>query len=108
MKKNIYWSVCIQNTVAMICWTTLAVIFDKWWIALFGVLFLSSIKTKDGTRIICDKCGKRGPVGDDVNKAREAAEKEGWLSYRVKVDEGEYKHVDYCPKCQRFANPFKF
>lgn len=35
---------CIKNSIAMICFTVLAIIFDHWWVALFGALFLSDYK----------------------------------------------------------------
>ena len=38
------WSIAIKNAIAIICWTFLAVHFGKWWIALFGVLFLTSVE----------------------------------------------------------------
>lgn len=35
---------CVKNAVAIICWTFLACHFGKWWIALFGALFLTSVE----------------------------------------------------------------
>lgn len=40
------WSIALKNAVAIICWTFLACHFDKWWIALFGALFLTSVERK--------------------------------------------------------------
>ena len=48
MAKHIYWAWALKNSVAIACWTILAIYFNKWWIALFAVLFLSSISTKNG------------------------------------------------------------
>lgn len=39
-------SVIISNTIRIIAFIVLAIIFDKWWIALFSALFLNSIKQK--------------------------------------------------------------
>lgn len=36
--KRIWLAWAIKNSVCMICWTALAIIFGKWWIALFAVL----------------------------------------------------------------------
>lgn len=36
--------VCIENAVSVVCFTVLAVIFDHWWIVLFSVFFMSSVK----------------------------------------------------------------
>lgn len=36
----------IKNIVAIICFTILAVVFNKWWIVLFSGLFLNSVEHK--------------------------------------------------------------
>lgn len=43
---NAYTAWAIKNSVAIICWTALAIVFNKWWIALFVVLCLSDLKAK--------------------------------------------------------------
>ena len=48
MNKHIYWAWALKNSVTIACWTILAIYFNKWWIALFAALFLSSISTKNG------------------------------------------------------------
>lgn len=45
MNKSIMLAWAIKNSICMICWTYLAIVFDKWWIALFAVLFMSSLTT---------------------------------------------------------------
>lgn len=45
MNKSIMLVWAIKNSICMICWTYLAIVFDKWWIALFAVLFMSSLTT---------------------------------------------------------------
>ena len=45
--NNLLWSVALKNSIAIICWTLLAVHFDKWWIALFGALFLTSASWRE-------------------------------------------------------------
>ena len=42
--EKILWSVAMKNSIAIICWTFLAWHFGKWWIALFGALFLSGFE----------------------------------------------------------------
>lgn len=38
----------IKNSISLICFTILAIIFKKWWIIFFALLFLSSIgKSED-------------------------------------------------------------
>jgi hypothetical protein len=37
----------IRNSISLICWTFLAIVFKIWWIALFSILFLVSIKGDD-------------------------------------------------------------
>lgn len=46
MDKHIIWSIVIKNCVALICWTALAIIFAKWWIALFAIIFFCSFDSK--------------------------------------------------------------
>lgn len=46
MNTSVYWAWAIKNSICVICWTVLAVVFNTWWIALFGALFLSDLKTK--------------------------------------------------------------
>lgn len=38
------FSVCFENALIMFCWTALAIHFEKWWIALFAILFFSEFK----------------------------------------------------------------
>ena len=45
--KHIWWAWAVKNSVCMICWTVLAIAFDRWWIALVGVLTLSSLTKKE-------------------------------------------------------------
>ena len=95
MDKHACWTWAIKNSIAIICWTALAIVFDKWWIALFGILFLSDIKTKDKHYRICDNCGKHSKYADDYNKAIDKAREDGW----VRVKDGD-KFYDYCPDCK--------
>lgn len=38
----------IENSISLICFTILAIIFNKWWIIFFALLFLSNIgKSED-------------------------------------------------------------
>lgn len=38
--------VAIKNIVTLICFTILAVVFNKWWIVLLSILFLSNVEWK--------------------------------------------------------------
>ena len=44
MDKDILWAWVIKNSVALLAWVALAVVFNKWWIALFSILFMSGYK----------------------------------------------------------------
>lgn len=47
MKNNNFWLLlinAIDNLGIMAAWTILAIFFNKWWIALFAILCLASIK----------------------------------------------------------------
>lgn len=94
MTKSTVWAWAIKNSICIICWTYLAIAFDKWWIALFCLLFMSSLKTQGQHYYrICDKCGKHSEYADSYNKALEKAKKSGWIHY---VDGNK----DYCPDCK--------
>ena len=93
--KDVLWTCAIQNSICVICWTILAVIFNKWWIALFGILFWSSIRTKEIKRFyrICDHCGKHSEYADSEDAALAKAKAAGWIHY-------EDGNKDYCPNCK--------
>ena len=46
--KSLWILITIRNCVTLICFTTLAVVFRHWWIALFSILFYGTVgKSKD-------------------------------------------------------------
>lgn len=92
MSKSNLWAWAIKNSICIICWTVLAIVFNKWWIALFGLLFMSRLQTKYYR--VCDKCGKHSPYADSYNDALEKAKEAGWVHC---VDGNK----DYCPDCQQ-------
>lgn len=94
MNKSVYWAWAIKNSICVICWVALAIIFNKWWIALFGCLFLSQVQTQHKSYRVCDKCGKHSPYADNYNDALDKAKEAGWIHY---VDGNR----DYCPDCQK-------
>ena len=93
MNKGIMWAWAIKNSICVICWTALAIIFSKWWIALFGLLFMSGLQTSVGKYRVCDKCGKHSPYADSHNEVLNKARAAGWVHY---VDGDK----DYCPDCK--------
>lgn len=52
MNKSAWWAWAIGNSVCVICWTTLAIVFNKWWICLFSMLFLCFLQTETVKNII--------------------------------------------------------
>lgn len=93
MNKNTIGSIALKNSICMICWTVLAVIFNKWWIALFAVLFMTEYTTKHQYHRVCDNCGKYSPSADTYNGALDVAKESGW----VHIVDG---NKDYCPECK--------
>lgn len=91
MKLN--WICFTTNIVVLICFTVLAVVFHKWWIILFALLFLSSVQTEQKFFRKCDGCGKRSPSANNYNEALDVAQKAGWKH----ITEG---NKDYCPDCK--------
>lgn len=98
MDKNFIWAWAFKNVIAIATWFALAVLFNKWWIALFALLFLSSIKTETKTKTrhyrVCDGCGKHSPYASSYNEALDKAKEAGWIHY---VDGNR----DYCPECSK-------
>jgi hypothetical protein len=97
MNKNLIWVWAIKNSIAILAWTALAIVFNKWWIALFAILFMSSLQTKHQSYRVCDGCGKHSPYADSYNEALEKAKEDGWLHI---VDGNK----DYCPDCIKEIN----
>ena len=94
MNKHTVWAWTLKNSTVMVCWTILAIHFDKWWIILFAALFVSGLETKYRSYRVCDKCGKHSPHADSYNEALDKAKEAGWIH----IVEG---NKDYCPECQK-------
>lgn len=94
MSKSAWLAWAIKNSICVICWVVLAIVFDKWWIALFGALFMSSVQTKHMHYRVCDKCGKHSEYAETYDKALEKAKASGWVHY-------DGTNTDYCPDCQK-------
>lgn len=43
---NEYKWFIIKNIIAIICFTILAIVFNKWWIVLFSLIFLTYFESK--------------------------------------------------------------
>ena len=96
MSKNLVWAWAIKNIVAILAWMTLAIIFNKWWIALFGILFTSSLSSHGFSRR-CDGCGKHSPEATSHDEALTKAKEAGWIH----IING---NKDYCPNCKKEIN----
>ena len=96
MNKGIWLAWAIKNSICVICWVALAIVFHKWWIALFGLLFMSSLQTKPIHYYYrtCDKCGKHSEYSGTKENALKNAVRSGWAHY----EDGD---KDYCPDCQK-------
>jgi hypothetical protein len=82
----------IYNIVNLGCFTTLAIVFDKWWIIFFALLFVTTPKVMFKHRRKCDGCGVQSEYADSVDEAIKKSVKSGW----VHIPEG---NKDYCPNC---------
>ena len=94
---KIYITVIVYNICALAAWVFLAVTFDRWWIALFSILFICFPTTLRMHRRKCDGCGKYGEFASSRSEAITLAEKAGWLH----IPEGD---LDYCPECREKFN----
>jgi len=95
MDKRILWAPVVNNCVSVIGWIVLAIFFEKWWIALFSIFFVSwKVKTK--THMICDGCGRYSPYAETHGEAIEKELQVGWIRRRSQGGDWE----DFCPDCQ--------
>ena len=96
MNRGAWWAWAIKNSICLICWTALAIVFNKWWIALFAILFISSLQTETVRKRcrMCDKCGSHSPYADTESEALKKAKEAGW----VHLEDG---NRDYCPECRK-------
>lgn len=93
MKNNTIWACAIYNMISVVCFTLLAMGFNRWWIALFAILFLTFPKTVKQHYRVCNRCGKHSPYADSHNEALDKAKAAGWIHH---VDGDK----DYCPECK--------
>lgn len=91
MKIN--YLIVIRDIVCVVCWTTIAIVFNEWKIALLGLLCLSSFKTRYYR--VCDRCGKHSPYASTHNDAIKRAKDAGWI---IRKDGDKYD--DRCPDCK--------
>ena len=94
MNKNTIWACAITNMLSIACFTILALMFNKWWIALFAILFISFPSIAHKYYRTCDGCGAFSEPADDYNDALNKAKAAGW----VHIVEG---NKDYCPDCKK-------
>lgn len=45
--KILNWQVLIKNSITLICFTILAIVFNKWWLVLFSIIFWTFIERQD-------------------------------------------------------------
>lgn len=97
--KTAWWTWVIYNSICVICFTALAIVFNKWGIALFALLFMSTLETQARPAKvyyrICDKCGKHSEYATTYDEAIKKAKESGWIIRRVRD-----KWDDRCPDCQ--------
>lgn len=45
--KELNLLVTIRNLISLICFTILAIVFNKWWIVFFALIFFSYVDRED-------------------------------------------------------------
>ena len=45
--KKLAWIAFLRNCISLICFTILAIVFEKWWIVFFALLFCVSFEVND-------------------------------------------------------------
>ena len=51
-------AVLIKNTISLALWVVLAIAFNKWWIALFSILFLTFVEKENNKEGLNDNTTK--------------------------------------------------
>lgn len=83
----------IYNIINLICFTILTILFHKWWIILFALLFVLIPTNHVNRRFrVCDCCGRHSESGYTDEEALKNAARSGWLH----IAEG---NKDFCPDC---------
>lgn len=82
----------IYNILNLAIFGALALVFEKWWIILFALLFILLPSHKTIHKRTCDICGKSTESYDTPEEAIKQAEKRGWIH----VEENDR---DFCPEC---------
>lgn len=95
MKNNIWFTTTVHNAVCIICFTVLAIVFRKWWVALFSILFMLFVNTKPIHYYFrtCDQCGAQSEYANTPDEALNKAIESGWSHIA-------HGNKDYCPKCK--------
>lgn len=107
MKKNIknpnhLWMIFLYDIVVVAAFVVLAVTFSKWWLVLFGLLFIMTPSSKVIHYYrVCDNCGKHSPSADTYNDAIDKAMSAGWIHRPKERHDGSDQFEDYCPECRR-------
>ena len=97
MKTKDFLLATLYNMTIIICWVVLAVVFTKWWLALFAALFISWPRVVNRHYRICDKCGAYSEPAATRVEAIIKAKAAGWTH----IEEG---NKDYCPDCWNGAH----
>ena len=82
----------IYNILNLAIFGALSLVFEKWWIILFALLFVLLPSHKIKHKRTCDICGKSTESYDTTEEAIKQAEKHGWIH----VEENDR---DFCPEC---------
>lgn len=93
MKDKDVIVVSICNVCKVAIFATLAFVFNRWWIVLFSLLFMSTLTVLPRHYRICDICGKHSEHADTIEQAIKKAKAAGW----VHIKDGD---KDYCPDCK--------
>lgn len=83
----------IFNILVLLIWIGLAVFFDKWWLSLISVFFMSFPKVIHSYYRVCDICGRHSRYANSNEEAIYMALSDGW-------EHNHQDNTDYCPHCK--------
>lgn len=62
--KHMWWAWTLKEIVNIVCWISLAIIFEHWWIALFAIFFTSSCSSESKPSEKKNENSSTVPYGD--------------------------------------------
>ena len=95
MKNSGLWVVAIRNMVSLICWTILAVHFEKWWLTFFAILFWCTYEKTETRKYTSDEQNRWISCSERLPEEKENPITNDYYTYPVVVQQEETFDIKY-------------